>query len=408
MSGLPVISSGHSACRLEAGLQHFRSENSGQRFTLDGSAALEKRLALFCEQILAEVQLIIPIRKLEALVLGGGYGRGEGGVLRTPAGDEPYNDLEFYVFLRGKRILNEHRYGAALDALGGRLSPDAGLHVEFKVDSFARFRRSPVTMFSYDLLAGHRILFAPEGSFAGCKHHLDPGRIPLHEATRLLFNRCTGLLFVKELLRHNHLTGEQSDFIGRNLAKAQLALGDVVLTAAGQYHWSCLERHERLKQLVALEKPPWGAEVESHHAAGKDFKLRPSRASKTPRQFLTEFLSISDLARQLWLWLEGRRLSRPFASVRDYALSSLRKCPECSFTRALALNIRTFGPGVVFDPQALRYPREALLNALSQLLWEDSLNDLRTKRLLQKQLRTGASDWHSFVAAYKSVWPRFN
>ena len=39
--------------------------------------------------------------KLAQVVLGGGYGRGEGGVLHTPQGDKPYNDLDIFVFSDG-------------------------------------------------------------------------------------------------------------------------------------------------------------------------------------------------------------------------------------------------------------------------------------------------------------------
>src|SRR5438105_4846760 len=80
------------------------------RFTIDGSDALEAQLANICEQVAACVQSVIAVTKLEAIVLGGGYGRGEGGVLRMPRGDQPYNDIEFYVFLRGSRLWNQRKY----------------------------------------------------------------------------------------------------------------------------------------------------------------------------------------------------------------------------------------------------------------------------------------------------------
>jgi hypothetical protein len=115
---------------------------------MDGSEALEKRLSQICEKVSAGVRGVIPENKLEALVLGGGYGRGQGGVLKTNSGDAPYNDLEFYVFLRGNRLLNERKYRELLEGLAERLSGLAGLHVEFKVDSLKRLRRSPVTMFN--------------------------------------------------------------------------------------------------------------------------------------------------------------------------------------------------------------------------------------------------------------------
>ena len=94
-----------------------------QRFTIDGSERLEQEIAEKCREIGHEVGKLIPGRKLEALVLGGGYGRGQGGVLLTEHGDRPYNDLEFYVFLNGNRLWNERRYKASLDELGQRLSP---------------------------------------------------------------------------------------------------------------------------------------------------------------------------------------------------------------------------------------------------------------------------------------------
>src|SRR5688572_7629618 len=71
------------------------------RFTIDGSPALEQHLALTCAKIAAGIRGLIPPGRLEAVLLGGGYGRGEGGVLQTPMGARPYNDLEFYVCLRG-------------------------------------------------------------------------------------------------------------------------------------------------------------------------------------------------------------------------------------------------------------------------------------------------------------------
>ena len=233
-----------------------------RRFTLDGSAELEKHLERTCQQVLAGVRRLIPGRRLAGLLLGGGYGRGEGGVLKTGAGDRPYNDLEFYVFLRGNNFLNERRYHAVFDELGRQLSPVAGVEVEFKVLSLAKLR--------------HRL---QRGAAAVLERHRDAGGIPLAEATRLLLNRCSGLLFARERLERAAWSPEDADFVGRNLAKTQLACGDAVLTAFGQYHWSCLERHRRLRRLKAPEDLPWLSETRRHHHSGVAFKLRPRRTA---------------------------------------------------------------------------------------------------------------------------------
>jgi hypothetical protein len=124
------------------------------RFTLDGSKSLERHLASICQKALELVEDCA--RRIDGLILGGGYGRGEGGVLRTEAGDQPYNDLDFYVFMPGTHWLNEKCHGRCLRQAGEELTSIAGIEVEFKIESLAPLRRASISMFYYDLLAGHR------------------------------------------------------------------------------------------------------------------------------------------------------------------------------------------------------------------------------------------------------------
>jgi len=378
------------------------------RFTIDGSKALENHLACICERVWSGAQTIIPATSVEALVLGGGYGRGEGGVWKTEVGDRPYNDMEFYVFVRGNPLWNERKYRRSLVKLGERLSPEAGLHVEFKVDSLRRLRRSPVSMFSYDLAAGHRVVSPNGAAFTPGAHHLEAGRIPLSEATRLLFNRCSGLLLARELLRQPLLTPTQADFVARNLAKAQLALGDAVLAAFGQYHWSCRERHRRLAHLAGAESLPWLDDVRKYHAAGVEFKLHPRPVARPSAVFAQEHQELSALALKIWLWLESRRLAYPFASARDYAFSGDEKCPGNSFWRNYLSNLRAFGFRSALDSLAGRYPRERLFNALALLLWNsESPAEPNVTLRLQKLLPNATSDRGGFVRAYEEVWPAY-
>jgi hypothetical protein len=378
------------------------------RFTIDGSRQLEERLERVCDQVGSEASARLPRTDLAAIVLGGGYGRGEGGVLRTETGDEPYNDLEFYVFFRGNRLWQEHRHDRKLHDWAGRLSAKAGLQVEFKIDCASRWKRSPVSMFSYDLVSAHRVVLGDESIFQGCDHHLNAAAIPLSEATRLMFNRCSGLLLARELLHQSSLTGEEADFIGRNLAKMQLALGDAALTAFGQYHWSAPERHRRLGVFDAPELRPWLPELKAHHAAGLVFKLHPRRAALAPHEFFLEHRRLSELAMQLWLWLEGRRLKHHFDTVNEYALSPVDKQPGTRGWRNYLLSLRTFGPKAAAKAVSVRYPRERLFNALTLLLWNaEGAGQPRILRRLQQELQTDALDWASLVSVFKRIWPRY-
>jgi hypothetical protein len=379
-----------------------------KRFTIDGSDELEQHLEWACQRVAIEIQKRVSRRKLQALLLGGGYGRGEGGVLKTSAGDRPYNDLEFYVFLRGNNVLNERRFKTTLHQLAHELSPEMGVEVEFKITSSAKLRRSPTSMFYYDLIMGHRLIFGTEPLSNGCEHHRDASKIPQSEATRLLMNRCSGLLFAREKLKAGMANEEDVDFVVRNLAKAQLAFGDAVLTAFGQYHWSCRERHRRLTRLSADGVPPWLDEVRRHHAAGVEFKLHPCRPQTSIGDLQSRHKEITAFALKVWLWLENRRLGCRFESAHDYALSPVNKFPGSNPWRNCMLNAKAFGPAFAFRNSCHRYPREKIINALALLLWGD-INDRSGLEHQFKPIRLSA-DYASAkqIETYQTFWSQLN
>jgi len=377
------------------------------RFTVDGGRELEAHLVRTCAKIAAGVRGLVPPGRLEALLLGGGYGRGEGGVLTTAGGERPYNDLEFYVCIRGARLLNEQRFGRALHVLGEILTPQAGIEVEFKITSLRELGHAEVSMFSYDLVSGHRPLVGDLGSLARCAHHREADQIPLSEATRLLMNRGSGLLFARERLEQREFTAADADFVRRNIAKAELALGDAVLVAHGLYHWSVRERHRQLERLARPVPPPWLETVRHHHAAGVEFKLYPERSVATRESLQAVHAAVTALAGQIWLWLEGRRLHQEFPSARAYAESRLDKCPGTAAPRNTLLQLRSLGLRPLLEARAGRHPRERIFHALALLLWEPAaLHEPGLRARLQRELQTRATTFPEVMRAYRALWSR--
>jgi hypothetical protein len=379
------------------------------RFTRDGGIELEQHLAVTCEKIAAGLRGLIPARKLEAVLLGGGYGRGEGGVLQTPAGARPYNDLEFYVCLGGNRHWNEQRFGRALHVLGEILTPQAGVEVEFKITSLHEFRRNSVSMFSYDLVMGHRWLMGDERLLAGCSHHRDAERIPFIEATRLMMNRCSGLLFSASRLEQSDFTPADADFVCRNIAKAKLALGDALLVMRHEYHWSVRERHARIVALDPAAAMPWLIDVRRHHDAGCEFKLHPVRSSASREALAVEHRYVTELARQVWLWIEQQRMCARFESARGYAESALSKVRDSSRRRNVLVNFRALGFRPLLEGRVTRHPRERILNVLALLLWErTSLGAPDILHFVQRELQTDATRFPALVQAYRELWSKVN
>jgi hypothetical protein len=381
---------------------------AARRFTIDGDEALEASVGLACAQVVSGIRGLIPHSRLEAILLGGGYGRGEGGVLRGADGDRPYNDLEFYVAIRGNRHLNAARYRRRLEVLAEILTHVAGIEVEFKTTSLSEMASKPVSMFSYDLACGHRLLWTGRGADDGpWLRHLDARAIPLAEATRLLMNRGTGLLLARSKLEAPEFPASASDFVQRNIAKAQLACGDALLVAHGEYHWSCRVRHRRLAALSnSLGFPPLES-VLRHHAAGVEFKLRPSMAVAPREPLAALHREVTDLARGCWLATESLRLGPTFNSVREYARARGDKCPGTPAPLNALLNLRADGaqgrrPGALW-----RHPRGRIYTSLALLLWEpDSGTDPFKRVSLESELGRCTVADGGFAGAYRSLWER--
>ncbi len=377
---------------------------SNPRFTRDGSEALESMIANICGEIGRDVIRIVPADRFQALLLGGGYGRGEGGVLSTPGGDAPYNDLEFFLLIRGHPRLNERRYGAAIHALEQRMTEKIGIDVEVKIISLEKLISSPTSMFYYDLVCGHRVTAGPASVLEGSVHHAESPRIPAHEATRLMMNRCSGLLFAAERLARNGFTRADLDFTARNIAKAQLALGDVVLTALGKYHWSCLERHKALADVNEPSLPM--AELLAFHKDGVAFKLHPCPGTATRDGLQSLHHAVTKVAWAVWSWQEGKRLGISTTSPVEYAHGG-NKCPETSALKNVLVRLRAFGVKGPLGPLAFRYPREGLLNSLCLLLWAPELVPENTA-WLSSQLVAPVANRQDAIAAYERLWHRFN
>lgn len=379
----------------------------GVRFTLDGDAALEEHLTATCERIAAGLRGLLPPRKLEAVLLGGGYGRGEGGVLRTAEGDRPYNDLEFYVCLRGNRHVNERLHGRALHVLGEILTPQAGVDVEFRITSLRDLDAAAISMFSYDLICGHRFLIGNPAQLAHCAHHRAAEQIPLHEATRLLMNRCSGLLFAAERLARRNFTPADADFVARNMAKAQLGAGDGLLTVQHQYHWSVRERQRRIERLAAPDLASLLPAIRRHYDAGVEFKLHPIRSTESREALQERHQQVRELCRETWLAIERRRLGQNFSSIHDY-VGWPDKWPENTGPRNVLVNAKVFGFGSVARPGRFQHPRHRVLTALPLLLWTEAPTGKAALPGIQRELRTSTDEFAGLVAAYRELWSKMN
>ena len=177
--------------------------------------------------------------KLAAVVLGGGYGRGEGGVLHTPKGERLYNDLDFFVFADGASRHEVCTIQNALKSISERWEARLGIAVDFSpVKNLHSLCRVSQTLMYQELLRGWRPVWGKVdlGEWISA---LNAAELPFSEAARLLLNRGMGLMFAAEKL---NAETPDADFVMRNMNKVVLGCGDALILSAGRYQWHGAER----------------------------------------------------------------------------------------------------------------------------------------------------------------------
>ena len=201
-------------------------------FTAARDAAADAALRAALPEIVAAVRgCALP--GFAGLVLGGGYGRGEGG---ATAAHRLYNDLDLFVFLDAPE--------AAFPSFAQRLAPVAaaftarlGVDVDFTLRTASRLRHDGRRLMVQELLRGHVALDPADfdlAAWSGVRPRA-AADLPAGEAARLVMNRGMGLEFARRRLAANG--GRADAFVLRNLNKAVLGAGDARLIAEGRYAW---------------------------------------------------------------------------------------------------------------------------------------------------------------------------
>ncbi|MBR6022610.1 MAG: hypothetical protein IK066_09370 [Kiritimatiellae bacterium] len=202
------------------------------------------------------------LRGLKGVVLGGGYGRGEGGVWEHGgprkrswggAGDFGLsNDMDFFaVAERGAGERTAAAIGRALEPVAAKWTAALGVDVEFSPKTPERLKHDEKRLMVQELLRGHCDVWGAGGAelFAGVERR-EAAALPWSEAARLLVNRGAVLLTVKE-------AGRDAEYVARNIGKAVLAAGDARLMARGAYRWRAEERAAALGEELYARALDW-------------------------------------------------------------------------------------------------------------------------------------------------------
>lgn len=291
--------------------------------------------------VLAELLQSLGSDQVEALVLGGGYGRGEGGAFGAPGDFQPYNDYDLVLI---HRATDQEQLHEVLRHIHEVYSDKFSIHVDITPIELGAVNRLPLALTWYELFKGHHVLYGPEN----CLHDLAERKLselPETEWGRLLVNRGSGLLFT--LWKHQGkpcaIGHDESfeNFATRQIEKAWLSLGDVWLAQKNSYDTLVINRRQNWLALEG-DVPSWS----EYYLNAVEFKLNP--AFTKSRQQLIKELSMLSALYSSQLKSISAATNRPLVGLY-YTLKNIR-------------------PGLWLLSNPFSYPRERLKYSMVQEL----------------------------------------
>ncbi|QBG48750.1 hypothetical protein EGM51_15580 [Verrucomicrobia bacterium S94] len=321
------------------------------KYTIRGSEELDARID-------DDLELIrrVAAPHCEAGILLGGYGRGEGTpFIKADGSQEPFNDYDIIVIVdRVNSVIKAH-----FQQLETQLTEAVGLRVDLFPYARHKLPTCEFSLLNYEMKHNHMVIWGNENILDAMPVYRTQA-IPLSEGTRLLMNRGKLLLDIKRRLATARPFSEEERirFI-KFIAKVLLAFGDCALLAAGLYDISYEMKKTRISK---IGDPPDRDFIIAGYMCAVDLKEWGDYHALQALDIEEQTRKTIDVFCRFLPWYR-----------KQYDMR------ECSIPKAIALN-------AVWNKRfSTRHPREALYDALGELLQDKS--DMSHERFYELQRR---------------------
>ena len=217
------------------------------RLSIKGSSKLETSLSLILDNIAKDIKKHIDDDLYEAVVLIGGYGRGEGGVVVVDNIEYPHNNFDFVVI--SKNISNEQKdlLEIELSRIFSKHTKDINIEVEFSIVNSDKLKNHQPLVITYDMKYGHKLIVG-DASVLKDNKNFELETIPAWDIRNLMVNRGTLLVINDLMLEKDVLSEKEKKIIIKHLVKAIIGYGDALLYHLGDYHFSYVQKEKLMKK----------------------------------------------------------------------------------------------------------------------------------------------------------------
>ena len=347
--------------------------------------------------------------RLEAIVLTGGFGRGEGGVILENGRYRPVNDFDIGVMVSTSGYLRRRKQlQARLQQLADGLAPQVGVkQIDIGITHSLAFQLAPNLVVWYEIRNGHQVLWG-DIDLERIMPPLPAERLPLLDGAIYFLSRGSGLLIsALYFLPDGKVAKRHRENFQLEVAKACMAMGDALLLLRRQYHYSYVERQRRVRGLDVRDVPR-GETVRAWYVDAVERKLFPRFDWPGDDEAVQHWFEVRDLFGEFFLWFESQRLRQSFTDWGAYSRYVQKHVHDPwgdRVRRWLKGGLRRAGDGLPRGSKRFNWAvMPILLFSLAQDEVHDALLVEGRKLLCLPQRVDGVRDWMEAVKVYLGIF----
>lgn len=309
------------------------------RFTARGGNKVEAQITETMREVRTQLKRALEYGSYRAVLLIGGYGRGEGGVDRSGGAEQPHNNFDILIIAEKTPQDLKERAERALNAIGSNAAFDVGVIVRRQLEA------SPALVMWYDMRHGHKHLLG-DPTYVPSLSQFRLENVPAWDVRNLLVNRGSLLVINERLLERESPSERDQKTIIKHGVKAVIGYGDALLYSHGQYDWSYREKQKRMQSNQRV-----GEGFRRLYDEAMEFRFEPDYASYLSRDLAAWNQELRAQLADVHLRCEAFRLGVKQLEWKNYARVAFtyRLTEDPSSVRATAKKV-----------VALRKPRGAM------------------------------------------------
>jgi len=241
-------------------------QHKNKHLTYYNNKEAESFLSVVTNEVATVFKELFLEKETAALILIGGYGRGEGGIVLKNGTYRPHNNLDILYIHNGS--IDKSKVTLA-NAKLQEVSKKYDIGIDMSALSKEKLMNFNGLVIGYDMRFGHKVLLGDSTFLKEHKpfslYNIDPVDI-----RQLLVNRGTLLLINRFLLKKENLDLAEKKLIIKHAIKAIIGYGDALLFFNDAYHWSYAQKQSNMSEAKNID-----SDIKELYAQALLFRFKP-------------------------------------------------------------------------------------------------------------------------------------